>query len=53
MFHSAPSLLVVSVIAVAGLMVTAGMTVFWVIFAVTLFATTAVAIKRSIPRRER
>ena len=53
MFHTAPSLLVVSVIAVVGLMFTVGMTVFWAIFAVTLVATTIVAIKRSIPRRER
>ncbi len=53
MFPNAPSLLVISVIAVVGLMFTVGMTVFWVIFAVTLFATAIVAIKRSIPRRER
>jgi hypothetical protein len=53
MFHSAPSLLVVTVIAAVGLMSFAGMTVFWAIFAVTLIATTIVAIKRSIPRRER
>lgn len=53
MFHSAPSLLVFSVIAGVGLMFTAGMTVFWIIFAATLVATTFVAIKRCIPRRER
>jgi hypothetical protein len=53
MFHTAPSLLVVSVIAGVGLMFVSDLTVFWVVFAVTLIATTLVAIKRSIPRKER
>lgn len=53
MFHSTARLLVCSVVAVVGLMFIVDMTVFWALFALTLIATTIVAVKRSIPRRER
>ena len=53
MFPNAPSLAIVTVILVASVIATFGFTVVWAIFAVTLVVTTAVAIHRSIPRKER
>ncbi len=53
MFPNAPSLALLTVILAVSVIATFGFTVVWAIFALTLVLTTAVAIHRSIPRRER
>ena len=52
MFHNAPTLFALTVIAAVAL-TTVALSVLWVIFAVTLVVTTLVAVSRSIPRKER
>ena len=53
MFPNAPTMFVLTLILAAGVISTVGFSAVWAIFAVTLIVTTAVAIHRSIPRRER
>lgn len=54
MIPNAPSLFVSTVIVAAGaIFASVGFSVVWIVFAVTLIVTTAVAIHRSIPRKER
>lgn len=53
MFPYAPTLFVLTPIAVVAIMLTVGLSLFWILFAVTLVATTLVAVNRSIPRKER
>lgn len=53
MYPNAPTLFVLTLILMIAAISTAGFSAVWAIFAVTLAVTTAVAIHRSIPRRER
>ena len=53
MFPNAPSLAILTVILAVSVIATFGFTVVWGIFASTLVLTTAVAVHRSIPRKER
>jgi len=53
MFPTVPSLAGFIVILAAALFSTIGFSLVWGIFALTLVVTTAVAIHRSIPRKER
>ena len=53
MFPNAPTLFVLTLILAISVISTVGFSAVWAIFAVTLFVTTAVAIHRSIPRKER
>lgn len=53
MFPSAPSAFVLTVVLAIAVIATVGLSVLWGIFAATLAVTTAVAIHRSIPRKER
>ncbi len=53
MFPTAPTLFLATVVLAASIVATVGISVLWGIFAVTLVVTTAVAIHRSIPRKER
>jgi hypothetical protein len=53
MYPNAPTLFIITVILAVSVISTVGWSVVWGIFAVTLVVTTAVAIHRSIPRRER
>lgn len=54
MIPSAPTLFISTVMVAAGAMfATVGFSFIWIVFAVTLIVTSAVAIHRSIPRKER
>ncbi|WP_187369115.1 hypothetical protein [Baekduia soli] len=53
MFPTAPTLSIVTVIIAIGVISTIGFSWIWIAFAVTLIVTTAIAIHRSIPRKER
>jgi hypothetical protein len=53
MFPTTPTLLVLTLIVAGTVVSTVGLSAFWAIFAVTLVVTTAVAIHRSIPRKEK
>jgi hypothetical protein len=53
MFPTAPTTLVVTSLIAVAVMTTVGLSVLWAIFALTLVVTTAVAIHRSIPRKEK
>ena len=51
---NAPTLFISTVLVAAGaILSTVGFSFIWIVFAVTLVVTTAVAIHRSIPRKER
>jgi hypothetical protein len=53
MFPTAPTMFVITLILAVAVISTVGFSIFWAIFAVTLIVTTAVAIHRSIPRKEK
>lgn len=53
MFPSAPTAAGLTVVLGVALLSTIGFSLVWAIFALTLAVTTAVAIHRSIPRKER
>ena len=53
MFPNAPTLFVLTLILAVSVISTVGFSAVWGIFALTLIVTTAVAIHRSIPRKER
>jgi hypothetical protein len=53
MFPNGPTLFVLTVIIAVSVISTVGFSLLWGLFAVTLVVTTAVAIYRSIPRKER
>jgi len=53
MFPIAPTLFVLTLILAVAVISTVGMSVVWGVFAGTLIITTAVAIHRSIPRKEK
>lgn len=53
MFPTAPTMFILTIILAVAVISTVGFSVVWTIFAVTLVVTTAVAIHRSIPRKER
>lgn len=53
MFPTAPTIFVLTVILAVAVIAEVGFSVLWGIFALTLVATTAVAIHRSIPRKEK
>lgn len=51
---NAPTLFISTVmVAAGGIFATVGFSFIWIVFAVTLIVTSAVAIHRSIPRKER
>jgi hypothetical protein len=52
MYPNAPTLFVLTVIIGAAVVSTVGFSAVWAVFALTLVATTIVAIHRSILRRE-
>lgn len=49
----APTMFLITVILAVAVVSTVGFSAVWAVFAVTLVVTTAVAIHRSIPRKER
>ena len=53
MFPIGPTLFILGAVVAACVIDTVGFTWLWGVFAVTLGLTTAVAIYRSIPRKER
>jgi hypothetical protein len=53
MFPTGPTFFIGTVILAVGVISSVGLSWLWALFAVTLIATTAVAIYRSIPRKER
>ena len=53
MFPNAPTLFILTVLLGVAVVSTVGFSAVWAVFAVTLVVTTAVAIHRSIPRKER
>ncbi len=53
MFPTAPTMFLLTLIIAVAVISTVGFSIVWAVFALTLAVTTAVAIHRSIPRKEK